>query len=83
MTVEDAAERLTKSEFASYNGKAVTLEFSTGYKLSITAKEAGLEADCVAAAERLYSFGRHDELVQGTLSYLRCLFKAYEVFTPA
>lgn len=81
MSAEEAAQKLLNSEYGAYNGKAVTIDFTTGYKLTISAEEAGLEADCPAAAERLYNFGRHDDMVKRTLSYLRCLFRPYEVFT--
>jgi hypothetical protein len=80
LTPEEAAERLAESDFAAYNGKAVVVDFPSGFRLEVAASAVGLEADCAKAARELYAFGRHADPVRRTLAYLSCLFKKRELF---
>ncbi len=83
-TKAEAEAILNKSSYAAYNSKAVSVDFvldDSPFTLVISSAQAGLETDVSAAAERLFAYGRDEDMFKSTLNYLRCLFRVNEVFT--
>lgn len=75
MTLQQAASALAQSGLNSYDENAVvTVSFSTGDTLTVSAQDAAATEPSVDAAITAYEFGREGNLFLGLINYIKCSF---------
>ncbi|MCD8322482.1 MAG: VanW family protein [Oscillospiraceae bacterium] len=72
LTVAEAAQVLEEQGANPYQDTSVTVNFSTGDTLVVTAEDLGLDGDVQAPAEMAYAYGRSDGLLSNFQTYLAC-----------
>ncbi|MCD7846313.1 MAG: VanW family protein [Oscillospiraceae bacterium] len=79
LTVEEAAQALEEQGANPYQDTSVTVNFSTGETLVVTAEELGLDGGAQAPAEMAYAYGRDSGLLSNFQTYLSCRSSGVEL----